>query len=708
MASLLRIACLILFGALALAPAAQAQSPVLRAPPPRWVHELAIPAPRAARLRQVEDGVYYLLLDSQVKSGTGNDVFYTRSAYQVTDRSGLEDAARFEIDYDPSQEYVVLHHIRVIRHGVAMDRMADADVQVLRREEGLDKGVFDGHKTVHVEIKNVEVGDIVDYAYSWVSTASFWPGQYFGHVTTTWSVPLELMHYSLIWPADRRPITIHDRNTTLAPTVTVSGGDRIYDWRATDPDPVPTEDGTPQWYPAWGTVTLSSMASWSEVVAWALPMYTGKDALPPELAARADAIMRAHPRPEDRITLAMRLVEDELRYVSMSIGAGSYLPRSPTEVFRSGFGDCKDKSQLLVALLRHMGIAAYVALTDMDEGPSLADTAPSASVFDHAIVEVRLKGKSYWLDPTGSNEGGRFPHLAALNYGWALPIAPGQSRLERIPRPAAPAPDYRTVERYAFGDDAHPGMTLTVTTTYVDDEADSMRSDIATKSAAQLESDYLKFYAGMYPGLVRAGPMRIADDRDRNRIVISESYRLAAADLRHGKLLKKFEVKASSLDAYDKVPSGDRATPYGLTFPVNREHVIVLVTPGKAPPAPKPVAVDDAGFRYRMDVARDGDALTLDYHMVGRTDVLPAKEVDDVAGDADTVSDDNYWYLDLTSTAGGFIGEHDAGTTDWLQFVIDALALVGLASLLVMAGYGLRRGIDAMRRRAQRGLTIPG
>ncbi|MBS0469552.1 MAG: DUF3857 domain-containing transglutaminase family protein [Proteobacteria bacterium] len=662
---------------------------VARAAPPAWVSEVPVPQPRPARMRQVEDGVYYLLLDSQVKTGHGHDVFYSRNVYKVTDRSGLEDAARFDVDFDPSQEHVVLHQVRVIRNGVIYDRLKDADVQVLRRENGLDKGIFDGHKTVHVEIKGVEVGDIVDYAYSWVSDSSLWPGQFFGHVTTQWSVPLELMRYRILWPADRAPLTLRSRSTALKPSLSRAGDDVVYTWQETDPDPVPGEDGTPDWYPTWGEISVSSMASWSDVVAWALPLYEGRDALTPELVARLDAIAAKYPRPEDRITEAMRYVEDSVRYVSMSIGAGSYTPRTPAEVIRSGFGDCKDKSQLLAAALRHLGIEAHVSLTDMDDGPSLSQVAPSPTAFDHAIVQVRLKGKSYWLDPTGSNEGGRFPRLAALDYGWALPLAAGQARLDPVRPPKVSQPTYRTVERYDFGDDEHADLTLSVETTYLDGEADAMRADIASISAAQLESDYLKFYAGMYPGLKRLKPLQIADDRDRNRIVVREFYRLAASDLKRGKLLERFEVKASSMNSFDKIPNGTRTTPYKLAYPVDREHVIELVTPGRAPPAPKSVTLGNAGFSYAMAVDRAGDTLTLDYRMVGRKNVLASAEVADAADIADKIADDNYWYLDLTSTAGGTMG--DAKSQGALATLTNLLAAIGVIALAMWSYQGWQR-----------------
>jgi transglutaminase-like putative cysteine protease len=704
---LARLACLVVLALGLSIPEAIAATPVDEAPAPAWVTDIAIPKPRAARLRQVEDGIYFLLLDSQIKAGAGNEVFFSRNAYKVTDRSGLEDGARFDVDFDPSQEHVVLHYVRVIRNGVVIDHLADADIRVLHREQGLDKGVFDGNKTVHVEIKGVEVGDIVDYAYSWVSTATFWPNQFFGHVTTQWSVPLAAMRYRLVWPAKNPPLTIRNRATTLKPTLTHLGSDVVYTWLAADPDPVPSEDGTPAWHMTWGTVTLSSMSSWSDVVNWALPLYTGRDRLSPALARRADAIAAKFPKPEDRITAAMRLVEDEVRYVSMSIGAGSYTPRTPEEVVRSGFGDCKDKSQLLVALLRHLHIEAYVALTDIDAGPGLIEQAPAPTVFDHAIVQVRLNGKSYWLDPTGSNEGGRFPKLAALDYGWALPLAPGQGRLEKMAPPEnAATPTYRTVERYSFGAGEHPDLALNVETVYRDAEADAMRAQIASKSAAQLERDYLGFYEGMYPGLTRAQPIAIADDRNANRITVREAYTLDADALRRSKLLEKFEVKASGMSTFDKIPSGPRTTPYKLAWPVNREQVIIVQTPGRAPPSPKPISLRGDAFAYSMDVARDGDTLTLDYRLKGSKSLLAAKEVSNAGDLSDKISDDNYWYLDLTSTAGGFIADKDAKSA--FGRIVDILAGIGVVALTMWGYQGFNWLRRNRRRTADTGVTALG
>jgi transglutaminase-like putative cysteine protease len=694
--SITKLVALVFMCAIYVAPVSAEQ--VERGPEPRWVDRLPLPAPRHARLRQVQSGLYYLLLDTQVRSLDGIENYYTRSAYRVIDRGGLEEAARLEIEFNPSREHVVLHGITLWRRGVAYDRLRDAEIQVLHRETDLDKGVIDGRKTVHVEIKDVEVGDVVDYSYSWDADNDSWPQHFFGHATTAWSVPLEAWRYRVIRPSGT-PLAIRNRNSRIAVSRTPSGPNTIYEWRLRDPDPVSDEADVPKWFPHFGVIAISSMTSWAEVVGSLLPLYSGKDALPPQLEARVAAAMAKYPKAEDRITWALHLVEDEFRYVSMSIdGSGSYSPRRPIDVLRSGYGDCKDKSQLLVALLRAMGIDAAVALTDIETGYGLPDEAPAPTLFGHAIVQVRFGGRSYWLDPTGSFEGGRFPNLATATYGWALPLRRDQTRLEQIPEAAAPAPTYRTTERYELGRGDHPGLTLTVDSFYRDGDADWMRSDLASKSQAQIEADYLDFYAKMYPGIVRQRPMQVTDDRGRNRIVVHEAYSLSPAALSRRKLATKFMVKASSMNDYDKVPNGRRETPYELTYPVNKEHTIVVVTPGRRPPAPEPVAFENAGFRYTMDVARTGDTLTLSYRMIGKKRFLAAREVADASDDADAISDDDAWYLDLTSTAGGIIGSKTEEPLTWTERAVEVLAAIGALALAALTVFGVRRGWAAIGR----------
>jgi len=673
--------------ALAVVAAALAAQPALAAgqvrngPQPAWVKDEPIPAPRPERARQVSDGYYNLLNDNQDRPAPPLEVRYDRQAYKVTDRSGLEAAARIDIVFDPAVDDVVLHHVRVWRDGKPQDRLKGLNIQVLRREKELDKGVFDGRKTAHLELSDVRVGDIVDYAYSLETVDPQLAGAFFGTINTSWGAPTELTRYRLLWPHGA-PITIRKYAGAPDPVMTPGSERDVYEWRVVDAPPHDKESDAPSWYDQYGRVTVSSMTSWAQVVTWSLPFYAQSEALTPAWTARVDAIARRYPDPRDRITEALRLVQDDIRYVSLSIGAGGLKPRAPAEVIRSGFGDCKDKALLLSAVLHRLGVAAVPALTDSEHGRAMPGEAPGTNNFDHAIVRVEYAGKPYWLDATGSLEGGRFPKTAGLSYGWALPIRPGQTALEAVPPPTAPSPAVDVEERYELARGPRPQMRILVTSTYRGDSADNMRGKLANDSVAELERKYLDFYAGLYPGVEREGQVQTTDDRDANVLVVREAYRVPARALQRNRLIEAFPLKASGLTNY-KAPDGTRRMPYWADFPVNDRHRIVLVTPGRRPPAPDGDEIDRKAFHYTRKAERNGETLTITQTLVSKAELVEPGDMADYRRDVDALGDDVYVTVDLTSSRGGVIGGHAK--------LLEAL-VVGLAGLVLVAA-----GVVALR-----------
>ena len=97
---------------------------------------------------------------------------------------------------------------------------------------------------------------------------------------------------------------------------------------------------------------------------------------------------------------ALRFVQSDIRYVSISIGTNSHRPYAPAVVLHRRYGDCKDKSALLVTILRDLGINAKPVLVSVSYRKGFGDWLPSPKLFDHAIVRVELDGRQYWLDPT--------------------------------------------------------------------------------------------------------------------------------------------------------------------------------------------------------------------------------------------------------------------------------------------------------------------
>ena len=201
---------------------------------------------------------------------------------------------------------------------------------------------------------------------------------------------------------------------------------------------------------------FSAYGSWQEVSAALAPLFAKAAVLEPNSPLRAEiARIRADSAtPEARAGAVLRLVEEKVRYVFLSADLGGYKPAMSDLTWTRRFGDCKGKTVLLVALLRDLGLDATPVLVSTAHGDGLDERLPSLGLFNHAIVRLRLGGKTYWLDATrtGDRDLGR---LVAPNYRWALPLAPSGSPLERIDQ----APLETPTSTLSFRIDASQGLS---------------------------------------------------------------------------------------------------------------------------------------------------------------------------------------------------------------------------------------------------------
>ncbi len=184
----------------------------------------------------------------------------------------------------------------------------------------------------------------------------------------------------------------------------------------------------------WPYVVFSTGASWGAIAAAYNEVVEGQIA-----SADLQATANAHKGTDRAGTIAdlLAYLHEQVRYTGVEFDEANLVPRTPAEVLKRRFGDCKDKSALLVALLRAAGIPAHVAL--LSTGPGLDSEAdhPGMGIFDHAIVYVPGTPE-LWIDPTA-----QFHRVGTLPYGdegrLALVVSPDTSTLRRTPEATAEA-----------------------------------------------------------------------------------------------------------------------------------------------------------------------------------------------------------------------------------------------------------------------------
>jgi hypothetical protein len=101
----------------------------------------------------------------------------------------------------------------------------------------------------------------------------------------------------------------------------------------------------------------------------------------------------------DSLDRAFDYAARDVRYVAIALGIGGWKPHTPAFVAANKFGDCKDKSFLLRAILDTWGVPSYPVLVRTHARGPVEPRAPTFGQFDHMILAVPLPpgvGEDLW------------------------------------------------------------------------------------------------------------------------------------------------------------------------------------------------------------------------------------------------------------------------------------------------------------------------
>ncbi len=593
--------------------------------------------------KPVEEGHSdYLLIDNQMRLAEITS-HYFRAVERLTNQEAVDRAAQLSIQIDPEHEMALLHDVHVIRKGRAIDKLADARRSLLHREEDLENKMLNGRVTLHLLLQDVRVGDVLDFSYTLEHRDPFGERGYNDWFMTQWSQPVRRQQLRLLSPADR-PLMIKDYGKLGAPVRSQTGQWVETLWRARGIAALENEDGRPNWHIYYPRIEISEFRDWDAVRSWAKPLYRVErrdDPAVRELIAE----VRAVSDDRSRVLRALRFVQDDIRYTGLEIGAGAYRPSQPGVVLARRYGDCKDKTLLLVTVLRELGIEAWPALVHSSLGRGVIERAPGPGAFDHVIALVRLGGKDYWLDATASGQGGDLDTLVQADFGPALVIDDTHQGLRSIPPRQGLEATHQVTETYDLRGGRDKAARFTVQTVFREEDADRMRARLRTNTATSVSKDYLDYYRKTYPGARMTRPVVVKDDRAANVLTLTENYEIDHPfEKDEGQW--KFHLAAYLVSDQAKKPElTERLTPLGRRFPMHVHHEIVAYLPQPWNIDPEVVRISDPAFEYSSDLRYRDGTLHIVYDLRSVSDHVPAGRVTEYSRQIHRVHEDAFYTL---------------------------------------------------------------
>jgi Domain of Unknown Function with PDB structure (DUF3857)/Transglutaminase-like superfamily len=376
---------------------------------------------------------YVLLLEDGTArlESDGRSAYTLRQVVQVLTTDGADTWGELAFWYAPPRQSVHINWIRVIGPDGTVVR--DGPEHQEETSPTVDKGapVYSDRRAIQATLGGVAPGTIVDYSYTLETLHPQFPGDFKYYWGFNGTNLVRRSRFTLDVPADLK-LPFFESNLDFKADDRIIAGRRVRTWATSELPAVKWQSyaGSPN--DVMQALFVGGARTWPEVATWYDSLLIGRFAVTPEVLAAAGQELRRQKAKtrEDSVHAMFRWVAQDFRYVSLSLGDGGYQPRVPAEVFRTRFGDCKDKAVLFISLLRHMGLNAYPVLVNADG--YVDSLLPGLKQFDHMIAAVERDGRVEYADPTRTLlPYGELPGPLQGQVGLALPG--GRARVVVLP-----------------------------------------------------------------------------------------------------------------------------------------------------------------------------------------------------------------------------------------------------------------------------------
>lgn len=629
---------------------------------PEWVEPLPAFDRQLPRSAEPIQGYHTRLQDFQYNGiQPGRSSWFTAIEFQLSNRYAVENHSNIEISFDPEYEALRLHELWIMRGDVLIDKLPTARLDLLRTESERNELIYDGTRTLAIVLDDVRRDDMVRYSYSIEGeNPIFKTHREFQVDTELWS-PVD-RNYSRILTSVERPLSRRVRGGDVPVQISETDGvqELIIDQQAVPEFSV--EDDVPSWHYNRGTIVFSDMADWRSVVDWALPMYRLSAEPNQEIATIASVIRGSHDDLPGQIGAALRWVQEEIRYFGVELGKNSHWPSRPETTLARRFGDCKDKSLLLMALLRELGVESQAALVNTNRGLESGNYPYRLHAFDHVLVHVKLADEVHYLDPTLRNQAGDLGQLREPDYGRALVLSPGTTSLSDM---SSSQPRYRMSVQKSLTLGADDSL-LTVITDKQSAWAENVRHDLETEGVRELGKAYQSYYAEYFDNIVAsADPQFVAGTG--NTMVVTEHYRIPQLWVSDENVDRYRWVYADEIMSYLDMPEtvADRQQPYELIHPIDIEERWQVSMP-------EPLRLDDLdavvdtewfSFSKQSELDEQDNVLSVSFRYRTRVNEVAAEDLQEYARAVSEVQDLASFYMEDKPSLGAAVKEAANGIT---------------------------------------------
>ncbi len=312
-----------------------------------------------------------------------------------------------------------------------------------------------------------------------------------------------------------------------------------------------------------------SLKNWQSFGNWQCKLLEGLNELPDIEKNRIDELIKNEESEKDKIRKLYHYMQDETRYINVTIETGGLKPYPASYVAKNKYGDCKALTNYFKSVLDYVQIPSFYTKVYAGNPIKKIDKSFTSQQFNHIILYVPLRNEDIWLDCTSD---GAFNYLGTFTQNRsAFIVEKGNSRFVNTPK--LTASEVLVVRRIQVGYSPDKAI-VKFTNTYKGDSYE----DILHLEKDYRESDKNRILRNyIIESGFQLGDYHISN-LDRDSVAIELSYDATSQGIykQYGNdiLLKSIAFRIPQLERPQ-----ERKLPVQIDFPIYKIDTVVYEIP---------------------------------------------------------------------------------------------------------------------------------
>jgi Domain of Unknown Function with PDB structure (DUF3857)/Domain of Unknown Function with PDB structure (DUF3858)/Transglutaminase-like superfamily len=297
----------------------------------------------------------------------------------------IESYKKFERAFNGDLQKAEVLEAYILKADGKKVELPSEDIQIKPTPQAEAAPSFSSLKEIQINYKDLKNGDATYFKYRLTTTKPYFENQF---------DMIEVLPFFYEWKSVEINLTAPKDFQLYIQSVDFDGG-RIADengkarwqWHKQNQAAFEIESGMYDYFNASPRLAVTSFKNFEELGAAYWSEAKKKAVVTPEIQTLADEITKDIKEPQQQASAIYEWANKNIRYLSIVLDKGGWIPHSSSEILANRYGDCKDYSTILYTLLKAKNIDSYPVLIRSEFGDWFPEVA-TPDYFNHAILYI--------------------------------------------------------------------------------------------------------------------------------------------------------------------------------------------------------------------------------------------------------------------------------------------------------------------------------